>query len=249
MRRLILVSITVPAFLFCGIVSNISFAQDSDLSAMKRQLDAMEDTIKQQQQMINTLKDKIETKEKVVAKTTPSYREENEIERIVDDYLMNDETRKKIVKAGLTPEYFSWKNGLRFETGDGKFKFKLGGRIMNDWGWFDEDNDILRNIGDQVDGTEFRRARLYIAGEIYNNIGFKAQYDFASSGRPDFKDVYLELKKIPVLGNFKVGHFKEPYSLENLTSSKYITFMERSLNNAFSPSRNTGFMLHNHAFE
>ena len=151
------------------------------------------------------------------------------------------------MKAGLTRRYLSWNNGLRFNSEDGKFKFKLGGRIMNDWGWFDEDNDILRSTGDQVDGTEFRRARLYISGEIYNNIGFKAQYDFASGGRPDFKDVYLELKKIPIFGNFRVGHFKEPFSLEELTSSKYITFMERSLNNVFSPARNTGFMVNNHA--
>ncbi len=107
MRRLIVLTITVPVFIFCGIVSNISFAQgsrNSDLDAMKSQLELMEDTIKKQQEMINGLKAKIETREKVVAKPTPSYREENEIERIVDDYLMKDETRKKMVKAGLTPE-------------------------------------------------------------------------------------------------------------------------------------------------
>ena len=258
MKNIILIMTTGLVFLFCisisftfqpGIVlaSSAQVSHDSDLSDFKKQLELMEETIKNQQKMINALKEKIELKETSASNHTPSYVEENKIERIVDDYLMKDETRKKMVKAGLTPEYFSWKNGLRFQTGDGKFKFKLGGRIMNDWGWFDEDDDILRSIGDQVDSTEFRRARLYIAGEIYENIGFKAQYDFAGSGRPDFKDVYLELKKIPVLGNLRVGHFKEPFSLEELTSSKYITFMERSLNNVFSPSRNTGFMLNNHA--
>ena len=225
MKNTILIMITGFVFLFCisisfifqpGIVlaSNAQGSQDTDLSDFKKQLESMEETIKKQQEMINALKDKIETKEKVVAKPTPSYREENEIERIVDDYLMKDETRKKMVKAGLTPEYFSWKNGLRFETGDGKFKFKLGGRIMNDWGWFSENSAIKRVIGDQVDGTEFRRARLYIAGEIYNNIGFKAQYDFAG-GDVDFKDVYLELKKIPVLEILRWAISKNPSALKS----------------------------------
>ena len=259
MKNIILIMITGLVFLFCssisftfqpGIVlaSNVQGGQDSDLSDFKKQLELMEETIKKQQEMINALKDKIETKEKVAEISNPTNMEENEIEQVIDNYLMKKETKKKMVKAGLTPEYFSWKNGLRFETGDGKFKFKLGGRIMNDWGWFSEDNDVKRAIGDQVDGTEFRRARIYMSGDIYENIGFKAQYDFAG-GDVDFKDVFIELKKIPYVGHFRVGHFKEPFSLEELTSSKYITFMERSLNNAFSPSRNTGFMLYNHALD
>ncbi len=257
MRNFVLTILSIFIFLFYisisftfqpGIVlaSTAQGSQDSDLSDFKKQLESMEETIKKQQEMINDLKEKIELKE-TVAHNSVSEIEENEIERVIDNYLVKQDTREKMMKAGLTPKYFYWDNGLRFKSEDDNFKFKLGGRIMNDWGWFDEDNDILRSIGDQVDGTEFRRARLYISGEIYNNIGFKAQYDFASSGRPDFKDVYMELKKIPVLGNFRVGHFKEPFSLEELTSSKYITFMERSLNNVFAPSRNTGFMLHNHA--
>jgi phosphate-selective porin OprO/OprP len=184
-------------------------------------------------------------------------REEIEIERVIDNYLTKKEARQKLVPNSIreltnpgSPSQFNvyWDKGLRFKSEDGNFKLKIGGRIMNDWGWFDEDNDILRSIGDQVDGTEFRRARLYLSGEIYKNIRFKAQYDFAG-GDPEFKSVYMELKKIPILGNFRVGQFKEPFSLEELTSSKYITFMERSLNNVFAPGRNTGFMLHNHALD
>ncbi len=137
-----------------------------------------------------------------------------------------------------------WKSGLHFETLDKTVKLKLGGRIMNDWAWF-ADSDVGGAIGELEDGTEFRRARIYIAGQICSDITFKAQYDFAG-GDADFKDVWIGMKHIPIVGNVKVGHFKEPFGLEELTSSKYITFMERGLPDMFAPGRSTGFMIYNH---
>ena len=140
-----------------------------------------------------------------------------------------------------------WSSGLKLDSTDGNFKLKIGGRIMNDWSIYSTDRNIRdgRNKGLSIgDGTEFRRARLYMEGSIYKNIKYKAQYDFAGQDA-DFKDVYIELKKMPTIGNFKVGHFKEPMSLEELTSSKYLTFMERSLPNVFSQGRNTGFQISN----
>jgi len=137
-----------------------------------------------------------------------------------------------------------WKDGLRFDSNDGSVKLKLGGRIQNDWAYFCEDGDIERAIGETFDdGTEFRRARIYFEGAIYDNIEFKVQYDFAG-GDADFKDVFLGFEDVPVVGNVRVGQFKEPFGLEELTSSNYITFLERSLANTFAPSRNTGVMVH-----
>lgn len=132
----------------------------------------------------------------------------------------------------------SWSKGLRLNSEDKDFKFKIGGRIMADFAFFDVDADSGTPLDGLMDGNEFRRARLYFAGTIYDNIDFKAQYDFAG-GDADFKDVYIKYNLLPI--GIKVGHFKEPFGLEEITSSKYITFMERSTpTEAFSPSRNTG---------
>ncbi|NIQ03375.1 MAG: hypothetical protein GWM98_25840, partial [Nitrospinaceae bacterium] len=130
----------------------------------------------------------------------------------------------------------------KFESRDKKFKYQIGGRIMWDQAYFDADRTFKANNNEPQNGTEFRRARLFISGLLYNHIKFKAQVDFA--GQTSFKDVYLGLVKIPVIQNITFGHFKEPFSLEELTSSKYITFMERSLMNAFAPGRNAGIAIY-----
>lgn len=159
-----------------------------------------------------------------------------------------EELKKDKPRVAPTDFRAFWKEGLNFATQDGNFKLKAGGRIQNDWLWISEDNDIKNDVvggstlGDQEDGTEFRRARLYLSGLIYGNIEYKAQYDFAG-GDADFKDVYIGLLDFP-LGKIRAGHFKEPFSLEEVTSSKYLTFLERALPNALVPSRNTGVMLH-----
>ena len=139
-----------------------------------------------------------------------------------------------------------WKDGLRFDSFDGSVKLKIGGRVQIDAAHFVENSHIERRLGiDFGDNSEFRRSRLYVSGEIYDNIEFKAQYDFAG-GDVDFKDVYVGFRNLPNwVGNVRIGHFKEPFSIEELTSSKYVTFMERNLDTIFAPSRNTGVMLHN----
>jgi phosphate-selective porin OprO/OprP len=135
-----------------------------------------------------------------------------------------------------------WKEGLRLDSSDGNFKLKIGGRLMNDWGWLTEDEKIRRSFGRLEDGVEFRRARLYSSGTIYGAGIYKLQVDFAT-GEVSFKDVYLGIKGLGTLGQLTIGQFKEPFSLEELTSSNYTTFMERSLINTFAPARKTGMMI------
>ena len=61
-----------------------------------------------------------------------------------------------------------------------------------------------------------------------------------------FKDVYVQMRDLPVLGNVRVGHFKECFGLEQLTSDNYITFMGRFCDEGtFVPGRNDGIMAFN----
>ncbi len=155
---------------------------------------------------------------------------------------------ERAVSAGDTGLTSYWKGGLLADSADGDFKLQIGGRIMLDYWNGDFDNAIERLLGSQEDppapaekvesGTEFRRARLYMAGKIYGNVGFKAQFDF-TDGDVGFEDVYMTLDQ-PCLGLITVGNQKEPIGLNNNTSSKYITFMERSTVAALAPGHNIG---------
>ena len=124
---------------------------------------------------------------------------------------------------------------IKITSDDGKFSTTLGGRVQVDAAWYDEDNVNL----DGENGTEFRRARLFIKGTMYDAWNFKGQYDFAGN-EAEVKDAYIGYTGFKPI-KLKIGQFKQPFGLEELTSSKYITFMERAMaSNAFATGRRVG---------
>ncbi len=148
------------------------------------------------------------------------------------------------------PFSFKWDNGFKLESQDKNFKLKFGGRIMVDHAYFFQDDDLDTNFGplETKSGTEFRRARFFMSGTLYKNVEFKLQIDHVS-GVTQLKDAYVGLKNIPVVGTIRIGNVKEPFRLDALTSSKYITFMERVLATDFSQERNSGILVFNDFME
>jgi phosphate-selective porin OprO/OprP len=146
---------------------------------------------------------------------------------------------------------FKWSNGFKLNRNDGAFKLQFGGRIQNDWAMVDLNEPLKNAIGGEGHGTEFRRARLFFSGTVYDRVVFRAQYDFANTGddKGDIKDAYIGLIKLGPIDKVLVGHMKESFSLDALTSSKHITFMERALTETFAPGRNTGFAIHDNVLD
>jgi len=112
----------------------------------------------------------------------------------------------------------------------------LFGRFQQDFAYVDDENFGTK------DGSEVRRARLGAGGNLAEGLDWKMEVDFASfdDDGTAFTDAYLKFSNLPV-GTLKVGHFKEPFSLNELTSSRFITFTERA--DTFAPSRNVGVMV------
>ncbi len=158
--------------------------------------------------------------------------------------------------ADGTPLNDYWRNGLRFESADKRFSVFVGGRVQFDAVNYLTTTAIRGNIpGTTVleDGVSFRRVRIDVGGTIYTNIDFYAQVDFANGflAVPNSTavtnatyptDLWVQFKDLPVVGNVRVGNQKPLYSFEHLTSSRFLTFLERSLGfDAFAEGQNNGF--------
>ncbi len=127
------------------------------------------------------------------------------------------------------------KGGIKVASKDGEFEAKIGGRVQVDTAFYDEDGTEMGN------GTEIRRARVYIQGKMFYDWGYKLQYDFTGTGRGGIKDAFLTYNGFDKT-ELKVGNFKDPFMLQEQTSSKHIIFTERSLVDAFATGRHIGAM-------
>lgn len=124
---------------------------------------------------------------------------------------------------------------------------QFGGLIQIDAVWFGQDAQSRAAVGDIQDVFDFRRARLIAQGQAADVFNYGMGIDFALGtpgvGRPQFLDVYMGIVDLPYVGNARVGHFFEPFSLDRLTLIRFHTYLERSLADTFAPARNLGIML------
>jgi phosphate-selective porin OprO and OprP len=128
------------------------------------------------------------------------------------------------------------KGGITVKTRDGKFSTKLGGRVQADGATYSGEPDM-------GNGTEIRRARIYLQGNMYYDWGYKLQYDFAHTGAngKGIADAFITYDGFDDL-QLKVGNFKDPFMLQEHTSSKFTLFTERAVPAAFFAGRHIGVM-------
>jgi len=120
------------------------------------------------------------------------------------------------------------------------FTLNTAGRVMIDFSAFETD---AGDISNSRSGTELRRLRLGVNGRYGSNVSYKVELNTNSSGEINAEDVFLEFK--PGGGAFKIkaGHFKTPNSLDELTSSRFISTLERAaFTDAFAFDRRVGIM-------
>jgi phosphate-selective porin OprO/OprP len=132
-----------------------------------------------------------------------------------------------------------------------ELKLVLGGFIQANF----EDGDVSAfegRFGETAlkDRFRLRRARINLTGDFAEKFDFKVEGDFEqsdgiNSNRTDFSgtDIFVNWHQFPE-AQVKVGQYKAPFGLEQLTADTVIFFAERSLpTGAITPDRQVGAQL------
>ena len=146
--------------------------------------------------------------------------------------------------------------GLHFESKDGNFSMSWNGRIQvaSQYNFI---NDVTPNssylrLSDGHEtaslpnefnsGMNIRRARLGAEGTFMKILDYKFEYDFSRGNGTvgsGITDAFVRLNQNNAL-SYKLGSFKEPFSLEEAASNRYLTFIERHMSvNSFVDNPNT----------
>jgi phosphate-selective porin OprO/OprP len=123
---------------------------------------------------------------------------------------------------------------LLFQSSDGNFKFELDGRLQLGAALY------MGSVNPLGNGTEVRRARLALKPTWGD---WSAQFDVDFGGNAvEIKDFWVGYSGFK---NFliTIGNHKGQWSMEEVTSSRYLTFMERGYVNAFAPDRRIGLSI------
>ncbi|MYH70527.1 MAG: hypothetical protein F4147_10755, partial [Gammaproteobacteria bacterium] len=113
----------------------------------------------------------------------------------------------------------------KLEIKTDEHKFRVGGRAQHDFTLVGNDGD--GNVGSSE--QQFRRARIYLSGTAWEHWDWKFQFDLedADDYSMSIEDAFIKYRGWEP-ASITVGQRKAPFSLSTLTSSKYITFIERS---------------------
>lgn len=187
---------------------------------------------------METLLDKLRDKGVLSEEEYQEMRTDVRAERREEALKKAQEEEQAAKKAESAPSQLSgrFSDGFSFESGDKQHSIAINGRVHADYRSFDIDSTNANT----ADGFDIRRAYLGVSGKLYNDWTYEATSDIAGS---TLEYAWLNYKATDAL-HFRMGAFKMPFSFEELTSSRFTDFQERSLVNAFAPAKDQGLMIH-----
>lgn len=143
------------------------------------------------------------------------------------------------IKTQVTKATPSWKGMPQFEDKESGWSFKPRGRLQYDVGYIENPKDaiVTRNLGYN---SRVRRIRLGAEGTIPGGFGYKFEMDYAN-GSVGFGDAIITYAPAGKPYSFAIGNHETFESLEQITSSRFTSFIERAqMNDAFGHTRRIG---------
>jgi phosphate-selective porin OprO/OprP len=170
------------------------------------------------------------------------------VDALVGKGILTEEEGKLIskghkTKTEVTPVIKEKDGAFTLEDAKGRNSITLTGRIHLDYRHNNMDlysNDFNdRDSATGADQFELRRARLGIKGKFAKDFNYEIIGNLPGTATVDVAYVdYAKFKQ----GKLRLGKFKQPFNLEEQTSSNNIDFMERSYVNALAPAKKIGAM-------
>ena len=124
---------------------------------------------------------------------------------------------------------------LVFQNKEANYKMWFDVRVQGDAAVYFGYDKNLTQIGN---GMSFRRTRFAVKTQIDKNWYAEFDTDW-TSGMPEIKDAILQYDGIENL-QIKMGNFKENFSIQRNSTSRYLLFMERAMCTYLAPSRHMG---------
>ena len=160
--------------------------------------------------------------------------------RITDDVTKTVKYLQKHEKDGSVKE-----NGFGLVSADGQHSINLTGRVhfdsrhnSNSFG-----TSADRDTASLADNFEVRRARIGFNGTVFKDIAYEVVTNAVGSDANLIDTAWINYG-FNSAAQFRFGRFKQPFSLEEQTSSNNIDFMERSYLNQMIPGKRLGAMVH-----
>ena len=136
-----------------------------------------------------------------------------------------------------------WDKGFFIQSPDGKFLFKPRGRVQVRYTFGADAGEDGREY---ASGFVIQRLRIGFRGHLVSKaFTYRIEMDFGK-GRFAPKYMYLDYAIKPGRLQVRAGHFKRPWSREQLTGSDKQALVDRSITDkAFGAGYDLGVMLHN----
>lgn len=153
-------------------------------------------------------------------------------------------TKGHTSKTTVTPVVKEKDGAFILESASGRNSIQLTGRIHLDYRQNNLDiystdyNDV--DSATTADAWDLRRARLGVKGKFANDFKYEIVGNLPGTATVDV--AFVDYAKFPGM-QVRMGKFKQPFNLEELTSSNNIDFMERSYVNQMAPAKKIGAMV------